>query len=192
MRFFVAAEIPEKIKDRLEKIQANLRRAGVQATWVKREAMHLTLIFLGRIKEEEAKRGGEILKEQLTGEAGLILKLAELGAFLNFDFPRVVWVGLAGEEEKLTSIAERLRKNLKREKIPFDGKPFVPHLTLGRLRQMKPRQRKEVSRTLKQFVLKEKPKLEIKEICLIKSQLTRKGPVYTVEERVSLGKRSSS
>jgi len=186
MRTFIAAEIPEKIKNHLEKTQARLRRSGVRATWVKRKAMHLTLIFLGEITPEQAEKAAKILKTQTELPGPIQLKLTQLGAFPNLDFPKVIWLGLSGEIEKIKSIDFQIRKQLKQEKIPFDPKPFVAHLTLGRLRRMKPRQRRQISKILKQFKLKEKPAFEISQIVFIKSQLTSQGPIYTVFEKTNL------
>jgi 2'-5' RNA ligase len=186
MRAFIATEIPEKIKDHLEKTQARLRRSGLRATWVKRKAMHLTLIFLGEISPPQAEKAAKILKAQVELPDPIQLKLTQLGAFPNLDFPKVVWLGLAEDIEKIKSIDFQIRKQLRQEKIPFDPKPFVAHLTLGRLRRMKPSVRKQISRMLKQFKLKEKPEFEINQIAFIKSQLTSKGPIYTILEKTNL------
>jgi len=186
MRVFIAAEIPEKIKDYLEKIQNELKCLAIRASWVKRQNHYLTLIFFYEINPKQAKSAAEILKEKNAGKTIIELKTSDLGAFPSLDSPRTLWVGLTGNLDELQIINQNLREKLASQKIPFDPKPFVPHLTLGRLRKMKTWQRKKISRILKQFLLKEKPKFRIKQISLIKSQLTSQGPIYQNLEKISL------
>lgn len=189
MRAFIAVSLPEKTKNRLEKIQKRLRQSGIRATWVKRDKIHLTLIFFGSINQRQAKQVGRILKNKIQQAEPIKLKLGDLNAFPNLDFPRVLKLDLEGEIKKLETINLKLRRVLENEKIPFDPKLFISHLTLGRLRRMKPRQRKQTSLLLKETKLKEKPQFEINQISLIKSKLTPKGPIYTILKKINLSKK---
>jgi 2'-5' RNA ligase len=185
MRCFIAIEIPDKIKDRLEKIQTNLRRAGIRASWVKRKAVHLTLVFLGKISPEQINQVAVILRNLSELPGSIEVKLSHLDAFPNLEYPKVAWIGLIGETERIKQLDSQIRNKLIKEKIPFDPKLFVPHLTLGRLR-FKPRQRRRIAQTLSQFQLKERPKFEISQIALVESQLTSQGPIYTILETIKL------
>ncbi|HUW21224.1 MAG TPA: RNA 2',3'-cyclic phosphodiesterase [Candidatus Bathyarchaeia archaeon] len=205
MRAFIALEIPEKIKDRLEKIQNQLRQKGVKATWVKRQNLHLTLIFFADISPEQAELTAKLMKNTLTPRrcqaesasrrrnhdssevnSSIELKLTPLGAFPNPDFPKIIWIGLTGEIEKINLINSQIREKLNQEKIPFDSKPFIPHLTIARLRKIKPGQKKEFGRFLSQFQLPGKWSFQINQVALIKSQLTPQGPIYTDLLRINL------
>jgi 2'-5' RNA ligase len=185
MRAFIAVEIPERVKDKLIKIQGRLRRAvpssvgaGFPAAWVKRDKLHLTLVFFASISEEQAGEVGKIIKDKLESLLPTRLRLGDLGVFPNLDFPRVVWIALDGEIKTFEKLTAKIKKALKTEQIPFDPKPFVPHLTLARLRRMKPQQRRQITRVLTQFRLKEKPDFGVRRVSLVKSQLTPKGPNY--------------
>ena len=48
-----------------------------------------------------------------------------------FPKARVLWAG-AEHSQALDRLAQRVRENLAEQGIPFDPKPFVPHVTLGR------------------------------------------------------------
>jgi 2'-5' RNA ligase len=44
----------------------------------------------------------------------------------------IMWAGLAGDVESLVGLATGVRRELRRARVPFDRKPFKPHLTLAR------------------------------------------------------------
>jgi 2'-5' RNA ligase len=59
------------------------------------------------------------------------LRLAGVGRFGRGRFT-VVWVGIAGDLDRLRSLNEGLRRQLRRVRVPYDRKPLRPHLTLAR------------------------------------------------------------
>ena len=52
MRAFIAIELSQKIKDKIEKIQAELEKYNLSLRWTKPKNLHLTLRFLGDIEEK--------------------------------------------------------------------------------------------------------------------------------------------
>lgn len=49
MRLFIAIEIDDAVRANLAEFQRELRATGAQVRWVRPEAMHLTLAFLGEV-----------------------------------------------------------------------------------------------------------------------------------------------
>ena len=49
MRLFIAIEIPDEIKKEMVKVQEQLRKANIDASWPRAEGMHLTLKYLGEV-----------------------------------------------------------------------------------------------------------------------------------------------
>ncbi len=47
IRIFIAADLPESVREELARIQAELRTEKFKFRWVKPENIHLTLIFFG-------------------------------------------------------------------------------------------------------------------------------------------------
>lgn len=179
MRAFITLELSEKVKKEIGEIQDQLKKAGVQATWVKPKIAHLTLAFLGSITPNQVEIIHKILEEIGQGKP-IQLELGQLGCFPHSARPRVIFVELGGEIEKLNNLTKQIREGLKKQKIWFDNKPFRTHVTLGRIKK-----RKNLTHILKGIKIK---KVEFlgKEITLDKSELTPSGPVYQTINKVKL------
>jgi 2'-5' RNA ligase len=92
---------------------------------MRRENLHLTLAFVGSLPCEIARRLAARLAA-LPAEA-FDWMLDEVGAFGG---ARVLWAG--GSSPPLQALADRSRRLLDELAVPFDRKPFVPHVTLLR------------------------------------------------------------
>ena len=180
MRAFIALELPDKIKAEIKKLQQELKKANVQARWVDPEIAHLTLAFLGSTPPNKITPISQILENKASQIKTASLHLSKLGCFPNSASPRIIFVDLAGETKKINFLTKKIRKNLKKEKIWFDKKPFSAHLTLGRIKK-----RKNLTKILKRVRIK-KIKFQAKEIILNKSQLGPAGPAYTKLKKVFL------
>jgi 2'-5' RNA ligase len=135
MRIFIALEVPEKIKKEIEKTQNQLKNAGIKGRWVSPEIAHLTLVFIGKTMPTKIREIEKILKEASTQTSPISLWLEKIGAFPSPTKAKIIYLSLKGELGKLNALGLKIRKSLKKQKINFDRKPFIPHLTLGRLKK---------------------------------------------------------
>jgi len=172
MRIFIALEIPEKIKKEIEKIQNQLKNTGIKVRWVKPEIIHLTLVFLGEIAPNKIGNIERILSGVSTQISPVNLWLEKVDAFPSPTKAKIIYLSLKGELGKLNALALKIRKLLKKQKINFDQKPFVPHLTLGRLK--KPQ---DVSGLLSKIKIL-RQEFFVHHLKLIQSTLNPQGPVY--------------
>lgn len=172
MRAFIALEIPEEIKREIGQIQDQLKKSGIQAKWVNSEIIHLTLVFLGLITPDKVKLIEKILEQAVKQSSHINLKLAKISCFPTPAKARVIFIDLTGELGKLHALAIKIRKNLKKEKIWFDEKPLVAHLTLGRIKK-----RQNLTNLIRKVKIKRVEFLASR-ITLIKSILTDSGPIY--------------
>jgi len=134
MRAFVAIEMPEEIKAGLLGAQKRLREARVRASWVKPEAMHLTLRFLGDISAGESERLADFLAPRFAEAEPVAMRVHGVGAFPNVRKPGVVWAGVEpweGPLETVFGIAEAGAMAIGQK---AEGRGFHPHVTLGRVR----------------------------------------------------------
>ncbi len=131
MRLFVAVNLPQEERVRLEQEVRALRAARLPVRWVAGDALHLTLKFLGEVPDA----GVGAIERALTEVAGEFppfrLELQGLGAFPNLRSPRVVWVGVQAPPE-LGRLAGALEEAMAGLGYPRENRPFSPHLTLGR------------------------------------------------------------
>ena len=168
MRCFIAVDLPEVIKDKLFNLQKKLS-GDAKIKWVAKKNLHLTLKFLGDIAEKRLEQIKEKLKE--IKFKSFKVELDSLGVFPDEDYIRVIWVGLkpAGKVIELQQKVDSTLLGLGFEK----DQRFHSHLTLGRVKFVK--NKENLKEKLK---LKIKGGFEIKNFKLMKSELTKDGPVY--------------
>lgn len=140
MRLFVALEIPLALRQELERRATALRRDLPKASWVRPEAMHLTLSFLGETDPELLPRLHRELASACGAGAPLTLRLHEVGAFPPHGKARVLWTGLAAPGGEPCPALAALRSEVGRAvfraaSVEPDARPFHPHVTLARCRQ---------------------------------------------------------
>lgn len=69
MRMFIAIELPEGTLELLAKIQNELKASGADVKWVEPQNIHLTLKFLGEVKEEKMEKIIHALKDTADNNA---------------------------------------------------------------------------------------------------------------------------
>ncbi|MCX8004589.1 MAG: RNA 2',3'-cyclic phosphodiesterase [Burkholderiaceae bacterium] len=125
-RVFVALWPPEPVRCELARLGRRLQERAPRARLVPSERLHLTLAFIGALAPASALALARALR-CLDAEP-FDWPLDRIGHFAR---ARVVWAG--GEPiEPLLACAERVRGLLQRVEVPFDRRPFVPHVTLLR------------------------------------------------------------
>jgi 2'-5' RNA ligase len=128
MRAFIAVDLAPEIKSAVEGLVRALRRKGGNVAWVKPEAMHLTLKFLGNISDEEAGAITALLERIAAGRRPFPLKLKGTGTFPpgGRANARILWAGIA-ETPELMEIQSALESECEKAGFP-GGKTFPsPH-----------------------------------------------------------------
>jgi 2'-5' RNA ligase len=175
MRLFVAVDLPDAVKNQLERLRADIPGA----VWVKRQALHLTLQFLGDGIPEE--RLPEIIGAlQAVDTAPFDLTLKGVGRFPPGDRkpPRVLWVGVTGAPP-LNDLYRQVTGSLTRLGFAPDERGFSPHITLARLKQDDAGPR--VAHFIERFGGYTSDPIPVREFILFSSQLTAQGSNYTRE-----------
>ena len=181
IRAFIAIELPSQIKAALAQLQGNLRTSkGASVKWVDPEGVHLTLKFLGNVDESEVPAITKALSEAVKGVAPFSLQLGDPGAFPNTHAPRVVWVGVGGEIEPLSTLHNNVDNVLAPLGFPAEKRAFSPHLTLGRVRdETLPAERRRLGENVAALKTGAKASFRAESLSLMRSKLTREGAVYS-------------
>lgn len=182
IRAFIAIDVPEEVKQVLSQIQEELKQTRAAVRWVKTDSIHLTLKFLGNIDPSRIEPIAAAAAEAVKNEPPLTLELGGLGAFPNLRNPRVVWIGIRGEVERLCRIQARLEQGLEALGFPREERPFRPHLTLGRVKDK--RRSCALMESLTALPVPEGNSFDAKEIILYKSDLRPTGAIYTKLHRM--------
>lgn len=99
--------------------------------------LHLTLHFLGSTRAGDVRAIAEALRRVSAGHAPLRVRYRGLGAFPSPARARVVWAdveALKGDSvARWAALAHQVGQALAPFGRPPEGRPFHPHVTLGRL-----------------------------------------------------------
>jgi len=177
MRCFIAIPIPGNIHSQLSKIQSQLKETDADVKWVGIDNIHLTLKFLGEVDEQKIKAISEKLKEIADKHTCFQTRAEKAGAFPTLSNPKVVWIGLNKNEEKINNLQKEIEGSLHSFGFEKETRLFHPHLTLGRVRSKKNIQKlTEEIKTLSSF---QSDCFTADKIVLFKSILKPQGAEYT-------------
>jgi len=181
VRCFIAIELPEEVKAGLRDIQAKLKSGGsAPVKWVDPYSVHLTLKFLGGVDAAKISPIAAAMDEAARGIAPFSLKVEGLGAFPNLRRVQVVWVGVSGEVDRLADLQQRLENNLAQLGFAPENRRFTPHLTLARVRDRASlAEREGLGQLIAGTEFEAAPSFPVKEVSLMRSQLTREGALYS-------------
>ncbi len=184
MRLFVAVDIPHDIRESLGALIRELQDQMSGVRWVRPEGIHLTLRFLGEVAEERL----ETLRGSLRRAAAAVtifgVEVAGAGTFPPGGRPRVVCVSLREGTGTLSLLQAGIERAVREAGFPAEGRPFRPHLTLGRVRSGRtPRGLQELLRPHERGSY---GRFEVSAVSLMQSVLGREGARYTRLEEFSL------
>jgi 2'-5' RNA ligase len=188
IRTFIAIELPEEVKSGLHRLQAELTLP--QHTFVKcvaPESIHVTLKFLGNISPQKVAEITRVMEQASQGVSPFQLQITDVGAFPNMRQPRVLWVGIKGELDKMTVWQKRIDDGLVPLGFAKEVRPFTPHLTLARLREnCSPGDRRDLGELVMKTHVEVDYKVTVNSLSLMKSQLLPGGAVYSRLAEVKL------
>ena len=131
MRLFIALTPPPDVQREVWDAFAPLRERPLPVKWVPPENVHLTLKFLGEVATERQTEIVGALASAARGTKTITLVVRGAGAFPNARAPRVVWAGIE-PDPAIEILADRVERSYAPLGFPPEGRPFRPHLTLGR------------------------------------------------------------
>ena len=188
LRTFIAVPLSPEAKAYMvgvqEAVQRSLGSPGIR--WVGEDARHLTLKFLG---DTPARRVAVIEQamRMSVAEPQFTLALTRLGAFPNAARPRVLWVGLGGELERLGSLYRALEDRMAEAHFPKEQRPFSPHITLGRVNDgTEPETLRHLTQVLRAPQPDAGPTFTAERLVLYQSVLRSRGAVYSELAAVEL------
>ena len=178
IRSFLAFELPPEIREQIRTVSTELQKTRMPVRWVKVDNIHLTIIFLGSVNEDAIDDIKEKVHIVVNKFSIFKTRLSGVGVFPNWRRPRVIWIGLNGEIEKLSRFRDDLQKELKALGLKEEKRPFSPHLTIGRFKG-RLNQDDELKWILDRYYDISSDLHHLNELILFKSDLKPDGPVYT-------------
>jgi RNA 2',3'-cyclic 3'-phosphodiesterase len=186
VRLFIAIPLPPALAARAVEILPTslpaLRR-------VKAQNLHLTLAFLGQTADDRLGDVTAAADEAAAPVSSFTLAFGGAGRFPERGRPRVVWLGIAEGAASVIELGGGVYAALRSRGLRFDDRPLAPHLTLARIvEDASAAEAKTVGSALVGMAV---PSLrfEVREIAVVQSVLSPKGPRYTALATVPLAHR---
>ncbi len=177
VRSFIAILLSDDVRAAVAAEIARLRPLGPRVSWVSPPNLHLTLKFLGELPADALEQVREGLAEAVAGPAPFSLHFGGLGAFPDLTRPRVLWVGVDEGSPAAQALQARVDAALTRRGFPKEERPFSPHLTIGRVREL--RGLAPLQQAIGQDARLDFGRLEVAGLSLMKSDLSPAGARYT-------------
>jgi RNA 2',3'-cyclic 3'-phosphodiesterase len=176
MRLFVAIPLPGAAHEAVASRLRELKAGEWPVRWVADEGLHLTLKFFGEVVSARLETIAEMLGFCVDGMKPLDLAVTGAGVFPHRNKPRVIRLDLEGPPE-LELLQDRIERGGERIGFPPEGRPFHPHITLGRVREG---HRLPAGALETLDALEPQPPFRAERLTLFESELTRQGPRYHV------------
>jgi 2'-5' RNA ligase len=135
MRLFTGIDLPDDVRERLERLLMHLRPAA-HLKWSPVYNLHVTLKFIGEWPEEKLPQLETALRS-IPWRDPIPIEVKSLGWFPNAHHPRVFWVAVHGGDA-LGTLARDTEAALAPLGIAREDRAFTAHLTLARIKEPVP------------------------------------------------------
>lgn len=187
LRTFVAVEITREIRDKTEKLIAALACTMAEVKWVEQHNLHLTLKFLGEVREQEIDRVCKVVQRGASAVKPFELEIRGVGAFPTAARPRTVWLGATDGAEPMVALHDSIEAKLAELDFREEHRRFQTHLTIGRVRGTGP-EIAQLGQLIEQHADFVAGRMTVNRVTIFASALTSEGPVYDVLGTATLGR----
>jgi RNA 2',3'-cyclic 3'-phosphodiesterase len=181
LRSFVAIEIPSEIQNAISRSIAPLQNSLPKPLirWVAPRNVHLTLKFLGDVSLDNLDQLAEALKSKVLNQETFTISLGGLGAFPTPRRARVIWIGLEAPVA-LKALLQGIEAVTAMLGYTPEGRPFSPHLTIGRVGQnVSGTDLLRIRTALEEMIVGALGTIRVEAVHIFKSDLLPGGSVYT-------------
>ncbi len=184
-RIFLAINLPPNFKKRLIEFQNKWSR--LPCRFVNEKKLHLTLVFLGGLNDNQLREAICISKEVGKNHQPFLVQFEKIAFGPDKKFPpRLIW--LEGEKSpKLSELQTDLEDSIyKRPSCQYKTKKtqsFRPHITLARVKQWEFRRLEEIPEIDENMDLS----FEVNSFDIMESYLKKSGAEYEILESIILG-----
>jgi len=182
IRAFIAIDLDSAVRTAVSAVLAALREQVLadEVRWVRAEALHMTLRFLGNLGPEQVAPLARQVSAELESIVPFEMLLGAVQLFPSAQRPRVVALEV-GPLAPLEALAAAVERGTRAVGFEPEERRFRAHLTLGRLRGRRGPETGD-------FSVPAGTAVTVSDTVLFQSVLGRDGAKYTPLERMQLGK----
>lgn len=184
-RTFLALDLDEPLRRQLIELQRELDVVGADVRWTRPELLHVTMKFLGDVRDDnDLSRVCAVATEEAGEIEAFEFSVAGIVCAPPRGRTRMVWVGVDDDTTRMAELHRGLDGAYAAMGFARENRTFRPHLTLGRLkgdRRMEPLRQAVAAMAGRSFGLQ-----QAGELVVYASELRPQGPIYTVLTRAPL------
>ncbi len=182
-RLFTAIKIKpgKKLVEAIDDFASELQEEKIK--WVNKNNIHITLKFFGDTPESKIDTITELLQQASRESDPFELSIKGCGTFGSPRFPRIIWVGLE-KNEQMHNLYENINKKLAKEGYEPEKRGFSPHLTIGRVKNIK--NLYKIDELISKYNDTSFMTQNVKEFHLFESILNKEGPTYNILKTFTL------
>jgi len=189
-RCFIAIKPTGEILNRILQLIENLKEEldSDLIRWCSKDQLHITLKFLGDVEEEKIEPLMATLRNYCLEFSKFELTIGGAGCFPDLNFPRVIWVGIGGELDKLATLQEAVEVGVCEFGDHKEEKEFKPHLTIARIKKAQHKELRNIKNQLQRIITTVGfiSDWHVDEVLLMESLLQPSGAIYQELESVKL------
>jgi 2'-5' RNA ligase len=172
MRLFIAIDVSKEAEQELRKAQKSLEQKGIRCP----DKFHMTLKFLGGVSEDKVENIMSDLEKVHFPKFELSLDRLDT---INPDYIRVIHANVTPLTEllKLGNLVDKATSKIKRDH------DFKPHITIARVKFIED---KKIFLEKVRAIKLEKISFKVDEFHLLKSTLTKQGPIHEIVQTFKL------
>lgn len=183
MRCFIGIPLNSNIKNKIQKVQGALTRTGANIKMVEEENLHMTVKFLGDVNDPQINDIDNV-KNILNKYHPFEIEIGSMGAFPSLDYIRVIWVGVTKGHKRIKKLIENVNTQLEKMGFQKEKNKITPHITIGRMKSGK--NKNDVKNIIKKHNKTTFGNLNIDELLLYQSKLSRSGPMYKIIKKYEI------
>lgn len=183
LRAFLSVDIDDqRLLSRIMNIQTRLDARTAKMKLVEKEKIHFTWRFFGETPVSRIESMKEVMSR--IRSSSFEIRIGGVGAFPSARRPRVIWIGVTENSDKMRSLKAETDDLLAELGYSREARKFHPHATIARVRNV-------LDRNLLQENLESMAGIDVGSMIvgnlrLTKSTLTPSGPIYQTVWEVEL------
>ncbi|QUH25939.1 RNA 2',3'-cyclic phosphodiesterase [Serpentinicella alkaliphila] len=130
MRVFFALEFDSVLKSKMKRVQQIIVENSLKGNFTAEENFHLTLEFIGEIKENEVEKLKAALIKAIENHSKFNINIKGIGNFRRGN-KKILWFGV-NNNEHLNRLFQSLGQELYDLGYEREERAYTPHITIGR------------------------------------------------------------